>query len=124
MRRVRDGKSHVGHAHRGESFPPSPALIPGLDQLETKRAKTLARHGGEQRGLVGEMAIERGSRDAQLPADGAQRDRLDPLGLDRAQRLLHEGPAEIPVMVTVGALAERSAAGPAGTRGTGPWTAW
>jgi hypothetical protein len=51
------------------------------------------------------MAVKGCSRNSQPLADRPQRQTLDAIGLDGANRFLDQGPAQVAVMVTVGPLA-------------------
>ena len=102
VRRVRDGETHVGGAHRLESLRVRRRVCSHAScELQAQRAKPLARDGRQERRFVGEMAVERRARDAEPLADAAQRQRLDPAFLDRAQRLLQERPGQVAVVVAI-----------------------
>ena len=107
MRRMRDGELHVGVAHRLEAGPAAAFPFPRLDERQPQRAEALARDRGDQRLLVGEVAVEGRARHAERLADGAQREPLDARPVDRAQRLIDQGAAEVAVVVLTGSLLPR-----------------
>ena len=74
VRGVRDREAQIRAAHRLEAVRATARRVPGGLQLPSKRLEAFARHRGEQRGLVGEMPVERRARDAQPLADGPQRE--------------------------------------------------
>src|SRR5688572_28699179 len=84
MRRVRHGEFHVGFPHRLEASLPSSMRVPRFLSLQAQRSESLRGDRREQRRLVGEMAVQRRARDAELRADAAHGERRHPLFLDRA----------------------------------------
>src|SRR5262245_13853671 len=57
------------------------------------------------------MTIERRARDAQIVGDPAQRQPIDTVPLDRPDRLLEHGAAQVPVVVAIRALASDASGG-------------
>ena len=107
MRRMSDREAQVRGAHRLEARGPAPVLLPRLEQHLPQQAKALARHGGKQRFLVGEVAVQRRARHSQCGTDATQRQSVGTGRVDRPQRLLDQRPAQVAVMVLPGPLAAR-----------------
>jgi hypothetical protein len=118
VRGVRHGKADVRVAHRLEPFASAPARLPRREELEPQRAESFPRHGREKRRFVGEMTVERRSRDTERLADRAQGEPLDALHVYRAHGFLQQGALEVAVMIAMRALAG-GAGGAAAVRGSG-----
>ena len=104
VRWMRDGKMHVGCAHGFEAIPAPAVGFPGMQRLQAQCAEPFRRHGRQERRLVGEVAVQRGARHAELFAHGAQRQRRDPPFLNNAKRLLQERSRQVAVVVSIGSF--------------------
>ena len=72
MRRVGDREANVGNAHRLERRASAAAFLPRRDKLLAQRAEPFRGDGRQQRALVGEVPVERRTRNAQPGPDFAQ----------------------------------------------------
>jgi hypothetical protein len=97
-------KTHVGGPHGPEPLGSAALLVPGFLRPQAQRAKPLRRDGREQRRLIGEMSIQGGARHAKPASDRAQRQGSNPLFLYGLERLLHEGPGQVSVVIAAGAF--------------------
>ena len=84
---------------------PAAALLPCREQLAAQRPEAFRGHRREQRPLVGEVAVERGARDADAGADLAQGQALDAVAADGGERFVEQGAAQVAMMVGAAGLA-------------------
>src|SRR5688500_8078088 len=98
MRRVVDREAHVGNAHRVKGRVSASAFLPRSNESLTQHAEPFGGDGRQECALVGEVAIERRTRDADASADVAKGHPFDALGADGGERLVEERAAEVAVM--------------------------
>ena len=70
-----------------------------------QHAEPFGGDGGEQVALVGKVAVEGRTRDAEASADFAQGQPFDTVGTDGGQRLIQQRAAQVAVVVGAGRLA-------------------
>jgi len=73
-----------------------------------ERDESLARDHRDERVLVGEVAVEGGARHAQGGADAAQGQGVDALAMDDPDRLVHEGAAQVAMVVATARFPRRT----------------
>jgi hypothetical protein len=108
VRRVGRRKAHIGSAHRLKRRASAATFLPGGDQIVPQRAKPFRGNGRQQRPLVIEVPVHRGSRNAKPRADFAQGHPVDAFGADGGERLIEKRAAKVAVMVGAGRLTGRA----------------
>jgi hypothetical protein len=76
-------------------------FFPGLVRLEPQRVEPWVATAARSTRLVREVPVERRARDPEPLPDRPQRHPFDAALLDGADRLLHEGPGQVAVVVAI-----------------------
>jgi hypothetical protein len=107
VRRVGDGKPHIREAQAVERV--GCRLVVGRRCLKNRPqcSKPLLGHGRQQRLLVGEVPIKRGSRHAESRTDVTKRQAGDTARLNRAHSFLHHRARQVAVVVPASWLPNR-----------------
>ncbi len=83
-------------------------LVDEIAKNDVELAERLGRHRFQQRLAVGKVTVRRGLRDTELFGKRADVDGFRPAALGFLERGLHQGIAEIPVVVGVDGFADQS----------------